>query len=122
TEASTFLVRPVDEPDRHRRDALGLLAPQHLEPGEHAEAAIEPAAGRHRIEVAADHEALRRAAGQGGPQVPRAIALRLDAELVAQLRGEPLARLAPHGAPRDALGTPALIGRQGAQLFEISDH
>ena len=39
--------------------ALRLLAAQHLEAGEHAEAAVEPAAAGHRVEVAAEDDAAR---------------------------------------------------------------
>src|SRR3569623_1345548 len=116
-EPCAFFIGPVDEVDRQLR--LAMLA-QDLEPGEPAEAALEPAAAGHGIEVAADHEALRRLAADGRPQISRRIALGRDAAL-AELRGEPLAGLAPRRSPRGALGA-ALVGGQLRELLEVRDH
>ena len=65
-----FFVGPVDEPQRHRR-RRARVHPQRLEPGDDAEAAVEPAAIGHRIEMAADDHRLRRRAGQRHPVVAR---------------------------------------------------
>ena len=55
-EARALLVGPVDEPDRQRRRALLGDPPQHLDAGDDVEAAVEPAAVRHRVDVAADQQ------------------------------------------------------------------
>ena len=55
-EARALLVGPVDEPHRHRRLALRGDPPQHLDAGEHVQAAVEPAAVRHRVHVPADQQ------------------------------------------------------------------
>ena len=55
-EARALLVGPVDEPDRHRRLALLGDPAQHLDAGHHVQAAVEPAAVRDRVDVAADQE------------------------------------------------------------------
>ena len=64
-EAGALLVGPVDEGDGDRRGAVGGERPQQLEPGHHAERAVEPAALGHAVEVAADDEHVvgRRRAG-----------------------------------------------------------
>ncbi len=59
-EPRTFLVGPVDEADRDRRRALRGDPAQHLGGGEHVEAAVEPAAVRHRVQMAAENEGRRR--------------------------------------------------------------
>ena len=61
-EARALLVGPVDEPHRDRRLALLGDPAQHLDAGEHVQAAVEPAAVRHRVDVPADQQrALGRA-------------------------------------------------------------
>ena len=55
-EARSFLVRPVDEPHGQRRRALGGDPAQHLDAGDDVEAAVEPAAVRHRVDVATDQK------------------------------------------------------------------
>ena len=59
-EARALLVGPVDEPHGHRRLALLGDPAQHLDPGQHVEAAVEPAAVRHRVHVAADQQRVAR--------------------------------------------------------------
>ena len=67
-------VKWVDEPDGHRRLLAGLHErAQHAERGQHAEAPVEPAARRHRVEVRADdHEAKPPAAPSRRPWKPAA--------------------------------------------------
>jgi hypothetical protein len=56
-EARAFLVGPVDELERRIGLVAGLVQrPQHLEPGEHTEHAVELAAGRLGVEVRADRD------------------------------------------------------------------
>ena len=59
-EARAFFVGPIDQADRDRRAAVVLAreAAQDFEAGQHAEAAIEPAAVRDGIEMAADEQRL----------------------------------------------------------------
>ena len=59
-EARALLVGPVDEPDGDRGLALLGQPPQHLDSAHDVEAAVEPAAVRHRVDVAADEQALAR--------------------------------------------------------------
>ena len=69
-EARALLVGPVDEPHRHSRLPVLGEPPHHLDPGHHVQAAVEPAAVRHRVDVAADQHRpvsdLRRAASTTG--------------------------------------------------------
>ena len=69
--------------------------PQHLRAGQHAEAAVEPAAVRHRVEVAADARARGRRARQRDPVVAGLVDLLVDTdavELTAQERRAPSPR------------------------------
>jgi hypothetical protein len=50
-EPGALLVGPVDQGDGDRRRALGGERAQQLEPGHHAQRAVEPAAFRHAVEV-----------------------------------------------------------------------
>ena len=50
-----------DEPHRDRRLALLRDPPQHLDAGDHVQAAVEPAAVRHRVDVPADQQRALRA-------------------------------------------------------------
>ena len=55
-EARALLVGPVDEPDRHRRRPLLGDTPQHLDRRHDVQAAVEPAAVRDRVDVAAEQQ------------------------------------------------------------------
>ena len=55
-EARALLVGPVDEPHGERRRAVGGDPPQHLDAGHDVQAAVEPAAVRHRVDVPADQQ------------------------------------------------------------------
>ena len=80
TEAGTLLIGPVDEPDGDGWRAVVGEPAEHLGAREHVEAAVEPAAVRHRVEMPADqHRALGRAA-QGVPVVAGGVAASLRAE------------------------------------------
>ena len=68
-EARALLVGPVDEPHRDRRRPFVGDAPQHLGAGDDVEAAVEPAAVRHRVDVAADEDGALRLAGEREPLV-----------------------------------------------------
>ena len=81
-EARALLVGPVDEPHRHRRlPVLGDPA-QHLDPGHDVQAAVEPAAVRHRVDVPADQHRALRGAAQREPLVARLVELVLERQAV----------------------------------------
>ncbi len=72
-EARALLVGPVDEPDGERRLPVCCDAPQHLDAGHHVQAAVEPAAVRHGVDVAADEDGLVGGAAQSEPLVARRV-------------------------------------------------
>ena len=53
-EPGSLLVGPVDEPHGDRRRSFLGDPTQHLEAGDDIERAVQPAAVRHRVDVAAD--------------------------------------------------------------------
>ena len=121
-EARALLVGPVDEADLDRRRRVrGGQRAHDAERGEEAERAVEPAAGRDRVDVRPDDdEALRRAvARQRGPDVPRRVALDGDRQ-VLELREQPVARGLPVRRPREA---PRAVGPAEAlvQLAEVGE-
>jgi hypothetical protein len=63
-EARALLVGPVDEPDGDARSAFLAKAAQHLDATHHVQAAVEPAAVRYRVDVAADQQLARSAPAQ----------------------------------------------------------
>ena len=118
-EAGALLVGPVDEPHGQRRRPLLGDAPQHLDCRDDVEAAVEPAAVRHRIDVAAEQERALRLARQREPLVPGLVDLLLGAgrhDLLAQ----PLARALPRLGPRDTLRA-VLVAGQLLQLPQLRD-
>ena len=118
-KARAFFIGPVDELQRHRRLRVRVHA-ERLERRHHTEAAVEPSAVRHRVEMAADDHGLGRGAGQRHPVVAGRVGVDAQAEL-GDLGLEPLARVAPHRSPRETLRA---IGRRRArrQLAEIINH
>src|SRR5581483_2214094 len=114
-----LLVRPVDEPHRHGRLALPGHATQYLHPGEDVEAAVEPAAVRNRVDVAADQQRALGGSGQREPLVPRRVDL-LDRPRPGDLVAQPRTRALPRLRPRDPLRT-VLVAREPAQLLELGD-
>ena len=93
TEPSAFFVRPVHELQRHRRPGA-RVHPQRLEGRHHTEAAVEPSAIRHRVEMAADDDGLWRRAGHRHPVVAGRIRFDRQSEL-GNPALEPVARVAP---------------------------
>ena len=118
-EARPLLVGPGDEPHRHRRLALGGDAPDHLDAGEHVQAAVEPAAVRHRVQVAADQQRAVGGAGEREPLVARLVDL-LDRARALHLLSQELAGLLPRVGPGDPLRA-VLVAGQLAQLVEVGD-
>ena len=101
-KAAAFLVGPVDHLERGPGpDAVVVQRAHHLEGGEHAERAVELAAGRLAVEVAAEHHGRLVGVGALAPREHAAHAI--DAEL------EP-GFLAP-GAEQVA-AAPVLIGQR----------
>ena len=77
-EPRALLVGPVDEPHRHRRRPFLGDPPQHLDAGDDVEAAVEPAAVRHRVDVPADQHGAGGAAAERPPLVSGRIDLVLE--------------------------------------------
>ena len=103
TEARALLVRPVDEP--HGDGGLAFLgqSPNDFDAAHHVEAAVEPAAVRHRVDVAADQQRSLGGAPQREPLVARLVDLlfqRHCGKLPAQPFARPLPRLRPGHALR----------------------
>ena len=116
-EARPLLVGPVDEPHGERRLPVGRDPPQHLDARHDVEAAVEPAAVRHRVDVPADEQRPVGAAREREPLVARLVDL-LDRAGRRDLPAEPLARLLPRVGPGHALGA-VLVPCQLAELLEL---
>ena len=115
-EARALLVGPVDQLQRDRR-RLALVRAQHLDRGQQPEAAVEPAAVRHGVDVRADDDDLLALARDRRPQVPGDVAL--DGRVgLGQLAEQPLARRAPVLAPREP-ARPVRSTRQLRQLVQV---
>ena len=119
-EARALLVGPVDEPHGHRRLALRGDAPQHLDAREHVQAAVEPAAVRHRVHVPADQQRPLRGAAEREPLVARPRRSPRRAPVPASFSRSQLARLLPGLRPGDPLGAVVVAG-QLAELLELGD-
>ena len=96
--------------------------PQRLERGEHAEAAVEPAAVRHRVEMAADDD---------GPaaSAPGSVTQLLPAESVSTRQAERRrpcrvnhARASRHTGPHARRCAPSAVRGARGQLAQIGDH
>ena len=118
-EPGALLVGPVHEPHRQRQCPLLRDAPHHLDAGEDVEAAVEPAAVRHRVDVAPDEERALRGAGQREPLVAGLVDLLLGAGR-DNLLAQPLARALPGLGPGDSL-RPVLVAGQLLQLAQLGD-
>ncbi len=118
-EAGTLLVGPVDEPHGQRRRAFLGDPAQHLDARDDVEGAVEPAAVRDGVDVAADQERPLGGARQREPLVAGLVDLFVGAgrdDLLAQ----PLARALPRLGPRDALRA-VLVAGQLPQLAQLRD-
>ena len=120
-EARAFLVGPVDESDGDRRVAavLRVDAAEDFDPGENVEAAVEPAAVGHGIQVAADEQSALGVAAQGGPEVARRVGVDFHGE-----RGQGGAQVSAGGGPRRGEGDPlraVFVAGQGMQFFEFGN-
>jgi hypothetical protein len=118
-EARTFFVGPIDDTNGDRRTAVELLgeAAENFEGREDVEGAIEPAAIRNRIEMAAEKKGFVGGAGERGPVVAGSIVMMLDGKLLEFL-GVPFAGAEPGVGPGDALGS-VVVGGEGAEFVEF---
>src|SRR5581483_3104117 len=114
-EAGTLLVRPVDHADGQRRLPVLRDPAQHFDCRHDVQAAVEPAAVRHRVDVPTEEQRALRVALEREPLVPRLIDL-LDRAGVGHRSAEPLACTLPRLGPRDAL-RPVLVSGEVAQLL-----
>ena len=80
TKARPFFVRPVDEGQRDWRHRT-RVHPKRFEPRDDAETAVEPAAVRHRIKMAAHQDCRRRGAWQRHEIVAGGISANPQADL-----------------------------------------
>jgi hypothetical protein len=118
-EARALLVGPVDQ---LQADVAWLVREraQHLEAADHVERAVEPAAVRDRVDVAADdHEAIV-IARRAGPRVAGLIGLDRHAVDPVELAAQPLARGDPGVGPGDALSAVVIAGTP-PQLLQPGD-
>src|SRR5262249_5188771 len=96
---------------------FGVETAQDFERGEEVEAAIQPAAVGHGIQMATEEQCFFGGAGQSDPVVGGRIVMMLDGQ-TAQLGSEPLARFEPGVGPGDAL-RPVCVAGEGAEFFEL---
>ena len=101
-EARALLVRPVHEPDCDGRRSLLDDPAQDLDARDDAERAVEPAAVRHRVDVAPEEDRALRPACEREPLVAGRVDRLLRSGL-GDLVAKPGARLLPGLGPRDAL-------------------
>ena len=118
-EPCALLVGPVDEPDRDGRRPLVRDPAEDLRRTEDVEAAVEPAAVRDGVHVAAEQDGALRVAAERVPVVAGCVALDLEREVREALR-EPRTALRPGLRPRDALCA-VLVPGQRAELLETRD-
>ena len=121
SKARPFFISPIDEPDRHGRFAgvLGVEASENLDPGQHIEAAIEPAAIGHRVDVTANEQGAVTLAAQRAPEIARGVGMNHHRQR-REFFPEPGAGLGPGRSERHALRAVFVAG-QGAQFLEFGD-
>ena len=110
TEARTLLVGPVDDPHGQRRRPVVGDPPQDLHGRDDVEAAVEPAAVRHGVDVAAEQQRALGGARQREPLVPGLVDLLLGPRR-DDLLAQPLPRALPRLGPRDALRAVLVAGQ-----------
>ena len=118
-ETGPLLVGPVDDADRDGGPPSERVVnpAQHLDAGERVEAAIEPAAVRHRVDVAADEQGPVTRARQRRPEVARGVIVHLD----GQAR-KAIAEPGTGGQPRRGEGHPlgtVFVARQRPERLEF---
>ena len=120
-EARAFFIRPIDEAHGHGRLAVVLRveAAQNLDAGQRVEGAIEPAAVRHRIDMAADQERLFGFAAQCRPKIPGFIGMNFGRQFI-EFPAEPGAGFRPSRREGDALRAVFVAG-QVPQFLQFRD-
>ena len=98
---------------------MRIDAPQNFHAGQDIEAAVEPAAVRHGINVAADEQGFFRFAAQGRPKISRRVRVNFDRQFGKFLL-EPVARGNPRRRERDALRAVFVAGER-AKFFQFGD-
>ena len=116
-KARAFFVRPIHHAHGDRRPSRKLFrkTAQHFETGRNAQAAIQPSAVRHGIQMAAEDQRLLRRTRQRGPAIAGGIVMMLHGQSL-DLGLKPFARLEPGIRPRDALRA-VVVGGQCAQFL-----
>src|SRR5688500_9965102 len=92
---------------------------QNLDSGQKIEAAVEPAAVRHRVDMTATEQRSRRLSAQGGPDVARLICRDLHGQ-TTKLLAEPRAGLRPRRCECDTLRTVVVAGKR-TQFLEFGE-
>src|SRR5439155_2668016 len=101
-EPRPLLVRPVHEPDRHRRLALLGQPPHDLDPRDDVQRPVEPAAVWDRVDVPADQDGPLGPSAERPPLIPGRVDLLLERQ-AGKLLAQPLARALPRVRPRNPL-------------------
>ena len=116
-----LFIRPVHEAHGHGWPSVILVveAAQDGHASHYIQAAVQPAAVRHRVHVSADEQGFFRLPLQGGPEIARRVHMGLHREF-PQEAAEPFARGGPHGSEGHALGAVFVAG-EGAQFLEFGE-
>ena len=120
-KARALLVGPIHQTNGDGRLAVVVLCQtaQHLETGEDAKAAVEPAAVGNGVEMTAKNKGPIGVAAKGRPGVSRGIEVVLHRQL-RQLALKPGSRLEPGFAPGDALRSMIVRGER-PKLLKIGN-
>ena len=120
-EARAFFIRPIDDANGDGRFAREFFdeAPEDFKGSDDVEGAVEPAAVRNAIEMAAEEERFFAGAGEGDPVVAGGVVVVFDGK-GGEFLGEPFAGFKPSVGPGDALG-PVFVGGERAEFFEFGD-
>lgn len=121
SEAGTFLVRPVNQADGDGwfPFIFGVDSAHDFHPGHEVQAAVEPAAIGHGVDVPADEQAFFGCTGEGEPEVTGGVGVGLHGKFCGFF-DQPFPRLGPGGRECDPLGA-VIITSQLTQLFEVVD-
>ena len=116
-----FFIRPIHEANGDRRLAaiLRIDAAKNLHAGHDVEAAVQPAAVRHGIHVAADEQALFGFTVQRRPKISGGVGVDFDRQIFEFIL-QPRARLHPHrgeGNPLRAI----IVAGEGAKFFQLGN-
>ena len=116
-EAKALLVGPVDESHGRLRPALAGDPAQDLQPRQHVQTAVEPAAVGDGVEMPADQHCPLRVTRQRSPEIACLVRLHPHGQGL-ELLPEPAACQQPGLGPTDTLSTIGVPG-QRVQLLEL---